>query len=1163
MRLLREQYFESDSADHQNKYYLFIIPEFYEAELEGYMVRGKALGFLKTGENAITAAHELAHGIFSLEHTFPQIAQGTTTNLLDYSGGTHLTQKQWQHIHSPLPAFSFLDDEEGESAALVNLEKLNPFRNSLGQLSFLSVSGNPITFDDKLQQIFFITAEDEWKKTNEHLPIGTVGGFKYNDTLYVAIRSLNSPDFLGYWADIDHSKYYHDNFSQNLDFQNTSAPLFTSVLCGIPCIQNGDIVFKVFPTSYFESQINLPDFTPPYYAGGSLKDITYFAPFLINESQAIEVGVQFSSELTPEELAFFKSISNFESVCGLDAIYAFSAAYSLHENPQNLLCLNDIIGNAENQIQSDILNQLTETYLSDLHQLDALYIEPVIIADNPHDEYQQHYSQSIESNFFKYFYGSLDYLVRLITPVQDNSEDLASLPISYIPIFLSLFDPYMKECILKTLPYDVRMNILRRHGEWTVSTSKESLLVDLIRTTPLSSSDRLLEDLSQNNYQLFWELYDEINGANSEFFMMNVCLFILNQRSAPAELSEWPGPQIYNPGGIKPTKFLLIYKPDADQNKIIDAARIGTDVRISYVSSDNGGSTIFRYEGDPFEFVRIKFTENYQFTNLQTSEQIEVGEELVVPAVWAYWLINRQETIQSWTAVRVVVDAAAILFSVVTMNPGPLLYVELLANGADLTLALFEDQVLSSGSDYAQNVYSFIENIVGLLDAAMITVSVTEAGCKIYTIQKSKLSQELKLKSPTSEVYTDFKVGIQNLVETLRNSPSTIFSQGDAIFNAFWESALLQVKVHGHSKYLSDWSNVSLNVSQGNKLFVKSGASVQYQIADVIEDGTDAIRLEEIRWLDSPENVDVIHEFENIYYTKQGTGELLSGDLEVVRLTGDGGVFVREVEVFDNGALDLLNTLFTKSIAQNFLSDLILFAGSNQKRLGRYGSESILKNKLVYFLNHQSVINVKSYNQLIQDIETFFTVTRGSNGNLIPGTLEYFDEFLQAPQKFKGGAFGLEILANPPPSLIGKTLTRLEAGIDDSEKFRFDMYFEGTGNVKVFVETKNYASTTSFTTSFYNQFKAYISNPNLTSFDELRYYFRANDGISKAERVQKFKNMIKNNAQEIFGVNPSLFKSIKQENGVDFIDDWEDLKTMMESTTISENHAIFSFIEVF
>ncbi|MBK8925951.1 MAG: hypothetical protein IPM74_08590 [Crocinitomicaceae bacterium] len=92
MRLLREQYFESDSADHQNKYYLFIIPEFYEAELEGYMVRGKALGFLKAGENAITAAHELAHGIFSLEHTFPQIAQATTPTLLDYSGG-HTSHK--------------------------------------------------------------------------------------------------------------------------------------------------------------------------------------------------------------------------------------------------------------------------------------------------------------------------------------------------------------------------------------------------------------------------------------------------------------------------------------------------------------------------------------------------------------------------------------------------------------------------------------------------------------------------------------------------------------------------------------------------------------------------------------------------------------------------------------------------------------------------------------------------------------------------------------------------------------------------------------------------------------------------------------------------------------------------------------------------------------
>ncbi len=112
MRLLRDEYFASDTGYNKNAYYIFIIPEFLQDDLGGYMVRGKGVGFLKNGESPRTAAHELAHGIFALEHTFPAIEEGSTENLLDYSNGTHLAQKQWYYMHNPLPAFSFLDDEE-------------------------------------------------------------------------------------------------------------------------------------------------------------------------------------------------------------------------------------------------------------------------------------------------------------------------------------------------------------------------------------------------------------------------------------------------------------------------------------------------------------------------------------------------------------------------------------------------------------------------------------------------------------------------------------------------------------------------------------------------------------------------------------------------------------------------------------------------------------------------------------------------------------------------------------------------------------------------------------------------------------------------------------------------------------------------------------------
>ena len=122
--------------------------------------------------------------------------------------------------------------------------------------------------------------------------------------------------------------------------------------------------------------------------------------------------------------------------------------------------------------------------------------------------------------------------------------------------------------------------------------------------------------------------------------------------------------------------------------------------------------------------------------------------------------------------------------------------------------------------------------------------------------------------------------------------------------------------------------------------------------------------------------------------------------------------------------------------------------------------------------------------------------------------------------------------------------------------FRFDMFFEDGLGLKIFVETKNYASTTGFTSSFYNQFKAYISNQNVTSIDQLRYFFRANDGISKAERVQKFKNMLLNGNkyEEIYNSNKNLFNSMQ-------ITDEGKLKLLLESQNIS--HQFFNFIEVF
>jgi len=68
--------------------------------------------------DARTLAHELGHGAFNLEHTFPVLPQGTTDNLMDYNGGPRLIKPQWDLIHNPELTTGLLDDETDGASTL-------------------------------------------------------------------------------------------------------------------------------------------------------------------------------------------------------------------------------------------------------------------------------------------------------------------------------------------------------------------------------------------------------------------------------------------------------------------------------------------------------------------------------------------------------------------------------------------------------------------------------------------------------------------------------------------------------------------------------------------------------------------------------------------------------------------------------------------------------------------------------------------------------------------------------------------------------------------------------------------------------------------------------------------------------------------------------------
>ncbi|OWP74122.1 hypothetical protein [Flavobacterium oreochromis] len=157
----------------------------------------------------------------------------------------------------------------------------------------------------------------------------------------------------------------------------------------------------------------------------------------------------------------------------------------------------------------------------------------------------------------------------------------------------------------------------------------------------------------------------------------------------------------------------------------------------------------------------------------------------------------------------------------------------------------------------------------------------------------------------------------------------------------------------------------------------------------------------------------------------------------------------------------------------------------------------------------------------------------------------------------------LRVLKTKQSTFLGK-ITKFEGSIDDAVNgCKYDITFNN--GIKVtFGEFKSYKaeSLSNFLKSggdTYQQFTTYIGKVN--SIDELHYYFDINKISDISVIKNRFKNILKANAQSIFNTNPKIFKVFDKIGG-DKIEDWEDFSELLNHSTFSNNHPIFDFIKL-
>lgn len=117
MRDLRDLYFDAHPEADRNAFYLFVISGFKDPSVRGYMVRSKAIAFVKAGNDVgfrKTVARQLARGIGLLRDSWQEKGPklGSTDNLMDWSKGNRLRYRQWEDLRHSSHSYSFFDNYE-------------------------------------------------------------------------------------------------------------------------------------------------------------------------------------------------------------------------------------------------------------------------------------------------------------------------------------------------------------------------------------------------------------------------------------------------------------------------------------------------------------------------------------------------------------------------------------------------------------------------------------------------------------------------------------------------------------------------------------------------------------------------------------------------------------------------------------------------------------------------------------------------------------------------------------------------------------------------------------------------------------------------------------------------------------------------------------------
>lgn len=1142
MRAVRNAYFESHETE-DDTYYLFVVNDITDTvnnqSVDGYMVRGKSVGFIKASTAFRTIAHELGHGIGGLEHSWKNNGpvQGTTDNLMDYSQNNQLIKQQWVDIREGENGGIWDEAEDNQNSVSLSINDLIPLKNG-NKYYFITPERKYVALSDSIQTVrlslldrFYIFPSSN--ESEFSAPIGTLTSFTDSEGKYVKYR-VNK----GYIYDETEEPYLKDiRTSEVNDFQVEGA------IVSYVRFSGGDLKPIFFKAKMTQEVPNL-----------LLKD-DVLGFDMGQEVMTVEENSSFPFE---NELPSYGSYSSFSQTSMNTIVYP--------QNPLLGTCPNKTIVSPEN--------------LKIFYQHEEV---PIVFRYT--QGLPENYNSLINTNIkfsdltIQNFYGntSIDFNVYEVLQYltfknikYNEASEFADCVNKIGNDLLFEFKHLFREVSTTQVPnteaiefnkqkfnfnpgYDA--NIPKRALNSYEITAKfkqigEHSLIDVINEARSMSFDQATFDLYYN--QVFSSPADEtgdVTGLNALYANFLVPLanckysgIPWTQRHKLMKLIVTLDNSHWQENGQEIFYKLCRYVPEADENLLIEAF----------------------YANDHVTWLYEKLWQNMDNNSFDPND-FNTGSKIlshISSLIHKKDLYNRQSALTSKIQVTPK-DVDHLPNELKTeLNSGLERNLIQICLGYAAPNATYNVGVKPTNMQKAFYLPAFA-NIKNKEGSPIVLAGDNKFYInQSYTLITKEYKADGSLKN-SSEVYrleegTIYSLNPNDLIEVviLETIVKLDLKKGDAKMMSVADAFLLQKNIeeskqNQHSQIIIDIAVIGAAIIAA-PFTAGTSLGMALTVMPILTSGID------IYYQNTLNNITPNEYKKHWFYSNWETVKMYCDITEGAMTLGVGflkptfilngkvilnqgsvfklGIFKHQLKYMKDFAATVSESAAIKTIKDNIYKfvklgtalpvnpnsiaitklDNILaksgFSGAGgifsklpkntPLRQARYSSLQSFRDEFIK-LYGQTNSGVKSLDEVLDDFDNL--IVKHSS---VPNIEQYVDELMEQQSKFKGGTFGLEILNNLPTSLQGKTLIKFEASIDDISECRFDLLFEDGNQLKVFVETKNYAQSTSFSSSFYNQFKTYISNPAVTNIDEIKYFFRANAGISKTERVQKFKNLI-------------------------------------------------------